>query len=297
MTTDAPPADLHVDEELVARLVAAQHPDLAGDVRLVANGWDNAMFRLGDALAVRMPRRALAVGLMRNEQRWLGELAARVPVPIPAPVRIGRPDPALGYDAPWSIVPWLDGRSALEVPPAGRSDAAPALAAFVTALGIPAPAEAPANPYRGVPLAARDADVRQRLASGKLRDAERLTRVWERAIAASAWSGPALWLHGDLHPANLLLEADGALAGVVDFGDLTAGDPATDLATAWLTFDESARPTFRAEVERHRPTDDATWDRARGWALVVGSAVVDVTDPGTAFGRFGAQVLEQVLLD
>lgn len=295
--TDAPPAEFHVDAALVSRLVAAQHPDLAGDVRLVASGWDNAMFRLGSAWAVRMPRRAAAVELMWNEQRWLGGLAARLPVPIPAPVRNGRPDPALGYEAPWSIVPWLDGRTAVEVDLVERSDAASALAAFVTALGIPAPTDAPANPYRGVPLAARDTDVRARLASGKAREARRLESVWERALAASAWSGPALWLHGDLHPANLLLGPDGALAGVVDFGDLTSGDPATDLATAWLTFDAGARRVFRAEVERRRPTDAATWDRARGWALVIGSAVVDVADPASSFGRFGAVVLEQVLLD
>lgn len=295
--TDAPPADFHVDEALVAALVSAQHPDLAGEVRLVASGWDNAMFRLGEEWAVRMPRRAVAVELMRNEQRWLGALAARLPVPIPVPVRHGRPDPARGYAAPWSIVPWLDGRTALEVDAAGRAVAAPALAAFVTALGVPAPDDAPANPYRGVPLAARDADIRARLDGGEVRDAQRLESVWERALAASAWSGPALWLHGDLHPANLLLAPGSGLAGVVDFGDLTSGDPATDLATAWLTFDEHGRRSFRAEVERRRPTDAATWDRARGWALVIGSAVVDMTDAASSFGRFGAEVLEQVLLD
>lgn len=295
--TTAPPADFHVDEALVSRLVAAQHPEFAGEVRLVASGWDNAMFRLGEAWAVRMPRRAVAIGLMRNEQRWLGGFAARLPVPIPAPVRMGLPDSALGYEAPWSIVPWLDGRSALEIDIAARSDAAPALAAFVAALGVPAPDDAPANPYRGVRLAARDADVRARLAREWMRDAPRLESVWERALVAPVWSGPALWLHGDLHPANLLLDADGALAGVVDFGDLGSGDPATDLATAWLTFDERGRRIFRTEVERRRPTDAATWDRARGWALVIGSAVVDVTDPESSFGRFGARALEQVLLD
>ncbi len=167
----------------------------------------------------------------------------------------------------------------------------------VPALGIPAPADALANPFRGVPLAARDADVRARLKRNKVRDAQRLESVWERALAAPAWSGPALWLHGDLHPANLLLAPEGGLAGVVDFGDLTSGDPATDLATAWLTFDGRGRRSFRAEVERRRPTDAATWDRARGWALVIGSAVVDMTDPASSFGRFGAEVLEQILLD
>ncbi|MFD4422250.1 aminoglycoside phosphotransferase family protein [Agromyces sp. NPDC058484] len=294
---DAPVPDLHVDAVLVARLVAAQHPDLAGPVRLVANGWDNAIFRLGDRYGVRMPRRALAVGLALNEHRWLPQLAPRLPVAIPSPVRVGRPTPELGYEAPWSIVPWLAGESAVGFDAATRGVAAAALAAFVADLGVPAPRDAPANPYRGVPLAARDADVRARLASGRVPGAARLGAVWERALAASVWPGPDVWLHGDLHPANLLLAPSGALTAVVDFGDVTAGDPATDLATAWLTFDVQSRRIFREEIERRRGVDAATWDRARGWALLIASAVVAQAGTSSAFGRMGASALEQVLLD
>lgn len=294
---DAPPPDLDVDEALAARLVAAQHPDLAGPVRLVANGWDNAMFRLGERFAIRMPRRAAAFELMRNEQRWLPLLAHRLPLPIPAPVRAGLPAPELGYDAPWSIVPWLDGASAVEFDAPGRALAATPLAGFVTALGGPAPADAPVNVYRGIPLADRDDTVRARLTGGRVPEGERLVAVWERSLAASEWTGPNLWLHGDLHPTNLLLTPAGSLAAVVDFGDVTAGDPATDLATAWLTFDSDARRVFRTEVERRRATDDATWERARGWALVIASAIVEQAGTTSAFGRVGAHALEQVLLD
>jgi aminoglycoside phosphotransferase (APT) family kinase protein len=296
--TDAPAPDFHVDEALAARLVDAQHPDLAGEVRLVANGWDNAMFRLGDRLAVRMPRRREAVGLMWNEQRWLPGLAPRLPVAVPAPVRNGRPAPELGYDVPWSIVPWFDGASGLVFDAETRGVAVNGLAGFVAELGaIPAPADAPANAYRGVPLEHRDVDVRARLARGRIPEASGLARVWDRALAASAWSGPPVWLHGDLHPHNLLLGPSGALVAVVDFGDITAGDPATDLATAWLTFDDRARRVFRAELEARRGVDEATWDRARGWALVIASAVVDRTGPTGAFGRVASYVLEQVRLD
>ena len=294
---DAPPPDLHVDEALAARLVAAQHPDLAGPVRLVANGWDNAMFRLGERFAIRMPRRVSAVALALNEQRWLPLLAHRLPLPIPSPVRIGRPAPELGYDAPWSIVPWLEGESALEFDAPTRALAATPLAEFVTAIGVPAPPDAPVNVYRGVPLAQRDDTVRARLTGGRVPDGERLVAMWDRALAASVWSGPKLWLHGDLHPTNLLLTPPGSLAAVVDFGDVTAGDPATDLATAWLTFDPAARRVFRAEVERRRATDDATWDRARGWALVIASSIVEQAGTSSAFGRVGAYALDQVLAD
>ena len=296
--TDAPPPDFHVDEALAARLVAAQHPDLAGPVRLVANGWDNAMFRLGERLAVRMPRRREAIGLMWNEQRWLPALAPRLPVSVPAPVRNGRPAPEFDYDVPWSIVPWFDGASGLAFDAETRGVAVNGLAAFVAELGaLPAAADAPANAYRGVPLAHRDDDVRARLARGRIPDAARLVKVWDGALAASASAGPPVWLHGDLHPHNLLLAPSGGLVAGVDFGDITAGDPATDLATAWLTFDARARRVFRAELEARRGVDEATWDRARGWALVIASAVVDRTGPAGSFGSVASYVLEQVQLD
>ncbi|WP_084003645.1 aminoglycoside phosphotransferase family protein [Agromyces aureus] len=294
---DAPEPDLHPDEDLVRRLVASQHPDLVAPVRRVANGWDNVMFRLGDDLAVRMPRREVAIQLALHEQRWLPELAGRLPTPVPAPVRIGRPAPEFGYDVPWSIVPWLPGVSALEFTVPVRDAAAVALAEFVAALGVPARAAAPVSPVRGVPLAVRDESVRARLAAGRVDEPDAVARVWERSLAASVWHGPPVWLHGDLHPGNLLLHDDGALAGVIDFGDLTAGDPATDLATAWFMFGPSGRAAFRRRLEELAEVDAAMWERARGWAVVLATAMVDVTDARSPLGSMGARVLVEVVAE
>lgn len=299
--TDAPEPDILVDERLARDLVAAQHPDLAGPVVLLANGWDNMMFRLGEHHLVRLPRRTVAAGLMLHEQRWLPSIADRVSVPVPAPVRIGRPAPELGFDFPWSILPWFDGVSAADVEPAARAGAASSLANFVAELGVVAPTEAPVNAYRGVPLAERDEVVRGRLGRGLAgthpEKIEALRAVWNRGLAAPEWSGPPVWVHGDLHPANLVLAASGDLAAVVDFGDVCAGDPACDLATAWLAFDASTRAVFRAELGRLRETDAAMWDRARAWALVLGSAIVDTVGTGGRLGRVGVHALDAVLLD
>ncbi|MDJ0789409.1 MAG: phosphotransferase, partial [Myxococcota bacterium] len=80
--TRKPGAEVEVDAALVARLLRAQHPDLAErPLRLLASGWDNLIFRLGEAHVVRLPRRALAAALVANEQRWLPELAERLPLP------------------------------------------------------------------------------------------------------------------------------------------------------------------------------------------------------------------------
>jgi aminoglycoside phosphotransferase (APT) family kinase protein len=307
MPTDAPDADVHVDAELVARLVAAQHPAFAGRVQLVANGWDNAIFRLGEHHAVRMPRRAIGDRLVRSEQRWLPVMAAALPDGVRAPVPVAMGEPGEGYPYRWSITQWFEGVVAASVEPSSRGDAALALADVVVAMGTPAPPEAPENAFRGVPLAERDRVVAERLASGRLEavlpatDAAALAAVWRDALDAPPWAGPPVWVHGDLHPGNLLLEPEptGALrlAAVLDFGDLTSGDTATDLATAWLTFDGAGREAFRARVEAMRSTDAADWTRARGWALAVGSAIVDTIGVGGPIGRIGAHALEQVLAD
>lgn len=300
---DMPAAEVEVHAALVTRLLQEQHPDLLedlhGEVTLVANGWDNALFRLGDSLSVRLPRRAAAAQLVLNEQRWLPELAPRLPVPIPAPVRTGTP--TAYYPWAWSVTPWINGRPADELPPGARAPIAGELAEFMVALHTPAPAGAPHNPVRGVPLDSRSPAVHDRLAGGSIGRAAELVALWQRLTATRAWAGPPLWLHGDPHPANVLLGSDAPgrpprLAAVIDFGDITAGDPATDLAAAWLVFDAEARAAFRRRVQEITPLDDDTWMRARGWALNMGTAIAAHSDDNPRLAAIGAHVLDQVLL-
>ncbi len=264
-----PRHEVEVSDRLVRTLLAAQHRDLA-DLPLVraAQGWDNVTFRLGPELAVRLPARAAAAPLVAHEQRWLSVLAPLVPVPVPVPVRVGRP--GAGYRWPWSVVPWLAGRPADALTPADRDAWAEELAAALAALHQPAPADAPANPFRGVPLAARDAAVRPRLAAHPLRDA--LLRAWRDGLAAPAWDRPPVWLHGDPHPANLLDE-HGHLAGILDFGDVTAGDPASDLGAVWAMFTPSGRARFWDAYAAASPCGSpqlaALAVRARAWAAAL----------------------------
>src|ERR1700722_19743881 len=132
-----PAAEIDISPDLVCRLLAAQHPDLARlPVSVLANGWDNLICRLGDDLLVRLPRRALGARLAEHEQRWLPVRAGRLPLPVPAPVRVGRPD--ANYPWSWSIVPYLPGRTAAEEPP-DPGAAASAMGGFLAALHEPAP--------------------------------------------------------------------------------------------------------------------------------------------------------------
>lgn len=303
---DTPPADIDVDMTLVERLVRQQHPDLVGPLTLAANGWDNALYRLGERLCVRIPRRQLGAALIAGEQRWLPEFARRVRVPIPVPIRVGVPSET--YPWPWSICPWFEGRTAAEVHASERAGLASDLAEFLTELHVEAPTTMPGvdavphNPVRGVALHSRSAAVHERLAGGTIPHADAIRSLWGRIVETPPWSGPPIWIHGDLHPANILLdESDESgpsarLGAVLDFGDLTAGDPATDLAVGWLALDADARSVFRSHLPR-LTSDDDTWQRARGWALNMATAMAAHSDDNPRMAAIGRHALGQVLLE
>jgi aminoglycoside phosphotransferase (APT) family kinase protein len=274
-----PSAEVDVDEALVRALLRDQHPDLARlTLTPLAAGWDNVMYRLGDDLTVRLPRRAASAYLVLHEQRWLPELAAKLPLPVPVPLRIGHP--GAGYPWPWHICPWLPGRPIEHEPPDDLRAVASALGGFLHAIHRPAPPEAPVNPYRGIPLAQRADRLRDGLdLLGEEVDRSRVEAVWDMVVATPPWTSPPVWLHGDVHPLNLLVH-EGALSAVIDFGDLTSGDPASDLAVAWMLFPPLVRRTFRSACG----VDSDTWTRGRGWALALGVAMANGDDRMAAIG-------------
>lgn len=290
-----PEAEIDVDLDLVRRLLERQHPDLAAlPMTIAANGWDNVMVRLGDDLAVRIPRRAVAARLVEHEQQVLPRLASRLPLDVPVPVRVGRPTPF--YPWAWSVVPWRDGAAAAYSPAHERDAWAEQLADVLAALHVPADADAPANPVRGVPLAGRVDAIRARM-TGFARAGE-LRAAFDRDAAAPAYTGTPLWIHGDPHPLNMLCR-DGALTALIDFGDVTAGDPATDLAAAWMTFTARGRAAFIDRYTTMARTGDgadaATWLRARAWAAGMASSMLSASDDHAALAAIGRHTLAQVL--
>ena len=262
---------------LVRALLAEQYPDLADlELREVLGGWDNQQWRLGEDLAVRMPRTERGPELLQKEQTWLPVLAEQLPLPTPVPVRSGAPSER--FEHPWAIVRWVHGEPA-DQSPITAPGSARALADFLAALHQPAPADAPVNPPRGLPLhQAGQVDGLFDLITGSPQ-ATALRAVWDEAVTAPAWQGRPLWLHGDLHPANVVVQ-DGQLAGVIDFGDLCAGDPAWDLSAAWILLPAGAAgPFFHAYAQ----ADKATIIRARGWAVLRALVLIQIG----ANGRFG----------
>ncbi len=289
-TPSGPAADVEVDADLALALVAEQHPDLVAEVRPVAEGWDNVVFRLGRQLAVRLPRRRLGAELVATELEWLPGLAGELPLEVPVPVRAG--EPGCGYPYPWSIVRWVEGDTLLDAGSADPAGVGAALGRFCAALHADAPADAPHNPWRGGPLAERSDRVARGLdrLPGDL-DRSSLSEVWACAVAAPAWTGPPVWVHGDLHPGNVVV-GGGTVVGVIDFGDLTAGDPATDLSVGWMLADRSSR---EALIEAYGGLDEPGWARARGHALAHAVAVLGSAREEDALARCARGALVALL--
>lgn len=306
MSPDKPAAEFSIDVDLVRALVSAQAGDRIPDaatlpLRKVAEGWDSEIWRLGDAYAVRLPRRELAAPLVLNEQRVLPAIAGSLaPIGIRVPEPVVRGVPAGAYPWAWSVVPWIEGERGLDVPRTGRGGWADQLAEALAVLHTDAPADFPVNPVRGGPLADRDAAFTERLAA--LREtrtlddtsAGRLADVWRSGLDAPPWARRPVWIHGDLHPGNLVSRG-GRLAGIIDFGDVTAGDPAYDLGVAWLAFDAPARARFIAAARGKY--DAATWRRAHAWAAAVVLMLLVHSDDNPDYFALGRDALAQVLAD
>jgi len=291
-----PPAEAPIDIALVRALLKEQHPDLAALPLVDAGeGWDNRTFRLNKDLAVRLPRRAASAPLIEHEQRWLPLLAPHLPLPIPSPIRIGRA--GCGFPWSWSVTRWLPGETAPVAPPLDEHAAASTLARFLRALHRPAPHDAPQNPWRGVPLDARDTLLREHLAAiaGQV-DHVAVIETWERLRATKPWKRAAVWIHGDLHSGNLLVR-DGRLSGVLDFGDVAAGDPATDLSVGWMLLRGSARETFRdLTCGAGGWLDGDTWTRARAWALALGAAHLANAGANDRLAPVAAATVDEAIL-
>jgi aminoglycoside phosphotransferase (APT) family kinase protein len=303
---DKPAAEFAIHPALVRALLAAQATDRIPDaasltLEKVAEGWDSEVWRLGRDHAVRLPRRELAAPLVRHEQRVLPGIAARLEplgVHVPAPLVAGVP--ACGYPWAWSVVPWIEGERGLDVPRAARSGWAGSLAAALVALHVDAPVDHPVNPVRGGPLAERAAAFEDRLATVRALDiidgptATELEAVWREGLRTAPWERRAVWIHGDLHPGNLVSH-HGHLAGIIDFGDVTGGDPAYDLAVAWLAFDAGGRSAFRAATGGRY--DTSTWRRAHAWAAAVTLMLLVHSDDNPDYADLGKDAAAEVVAD
>lgn len=270
--------EIRSDVRLVRQLLTAQFPQWAKlPITLVQSmGTDNALYRLGTDMCVRLPRISHAVELIGKEERWLPQFAPSLPLLIP--VLLGKGNPSVIYPWHWAIYSWLEGDDASMRHITDLPHAAIALAQFLRALQQIDIAGGPPS-RRGVPLAMLDnATCRAIEALQGVVDTKAVTAAWQDCLNAPVWEKPPVWIHGDLLPANLLVR-QGKLSAVIDFGCLGIGDPACDLIVAWSVFTAGTRDIFRTTLA----VDDATWMRGRGWALSIALIILPYykdTNPG-----------------
>ena len=259
--------EVDTDVTLVRRLLAAQFPRWADlpiePVRPF--GTDNANYRLGDDMVVRLPRRERTSRTLEKERQWLPRLAPLLPLAVPVPLAAGMPGE--GYPFTWSVYTWLRGENATGERISDRGQLATDLAEFIAALQRIATTDGPPpgehNFFRGEPLARRDVETRAAIAAldGKI-DVDAVSAAWEEALRSPEWQRAPVWVHGDLDARNLLV-ANGRLSAVIDFGGLGVGDPACDVMVVWKVLTADTRHIFRTALA----VDEATWARSRGWAL------------------------------
>ena len=269
-STGTPISEIEIDIALVSDLLK-QHPDLMHlPLQLLDSGWDNVMYRLGDYLSVRLPRRQAAAKLIEHEQIWLPQIADRLTISVPVPYRRG--EPTANYPWRWSILPWLTGitadREPLDINQANN------FALFLRSLHLPAPCDAPSNLVRGVPLIQRANIIKQRIQRLEKKTnliTKNIQDIWHQALNTPI-EVETKWLHGDLHPGNILVE-NGVIVGIIDWGDITSGDIATDLASIWMLFkDRDARQQAIAQYSM----SEKTLQRAKGWAIYFAITLLEV---------------------
>ena len=284
--------EIDIDEQLVARLVATQFPQLADlPIRaLRSTGTVNAIYRLGDDLCARLPRVSWWARDLEKELTWLPKLAPYVSLRVPEPVAWGQPEG--GYPFPWAIYRWIEGQPYRDDLLHDEGEAAAALAQFVLELRRIDPRSAPRGGRR--PLRELDAPTRAAIeASCGVIDSEAAAAAWTSALQAPEWDGTPMWIHADLLRPNLLVES-GRLSAVIDFGSVGVGDGAADVIAAWSVFGPSGRAAFRAALT----VDDGTWNRARGYALHQAVLIIPYyaqTNP--EFVALAKRTVEQLLAD
>ena len=259
---------MDITRELGKKLIAEQFPEYSNltitDVE--KQGHDNRTYRLGDTMLIRLPTDESYALKVPKEQDLLPQLAKRLSVSIPSPIKMGKPSAVYSY--PFSIYKWLPGKSInlLTLSEHQKEQLAYDLAKFLKELqairDVDGPTPGQHNWWRGDHVSVYDKGAREQIAElAELIDASKARALWDQACVTK-WTKLPVWVHGDFAIGNMLME-DGKLSAVIDFGGMAMGDPACDLVIAWTYLSGKAREIFIAEMNM----DQETWLRARAWAL------------------------------
>ena len=281
-------AEHEVDAALAKRLIDSQFPELSpASIEFVGNGWDNTVFRVNADFTFRFPRRKLGVECMINELRVMPHVGNRLPIPISAPIYEGKPSET--FDAPFAGYRWLPGRVASYANMSDEQYDANAGRLGVFLRELHAIGKEEAKRFGAEPDAIRRFDLPYRRAqlTERLNEIESLNIIddlspWRRLVERIEPLREArqqCLVHGDLYAHQVLVDEQGNITGIIDWGDVHLGDPAVDLAAGFMLFSPAARQRF---IDAYGGADADTLNLARFRALYHTAATVtyahDVND-------------------
>ncbi len=267
-------SEIKLEEEEAFALIKNQFPELQPKkITLLGSGWDNTAYLIDDRIVFRFPRRQIAVPFLEHEACMLPKIASRLPLAIPVPKWIGKPSQQ-GY--PWPFVGYelLKGITACKanLKEDQRSRSAEPLARFLKCLHSIPIAEATAchlptddlgrlTVSKVLPQITKNLDELSLL--GLIESPQTFDPLLEKAQHLRAPHSTTI-VHGDFYVRHLIVNENHELAGVIDWGDMSIGDPAIDFAIAHSFLPDNAQDTFR---KCYGPIADDTWSLARFRAL------------------------------
>jgi aminoglycoside phosphotransferase (APT) family kinase protein len=256
-----------IDADIVGAMISGQFPEYSHEPieRLGTIGTVNAIFRIGSSVAARFPLRRAdpieCVNLLRSEAAAMTEFAEHSPFATPQPIGIGKPGPR--YPMPWAVQSWIEGDIATQDGLASSTTFALDIANLIASLRM---ADTKGRHFNGQGRGGNLPDHDDWMSiclknSEGLLDVSRLRRKWAH-LRELPPCGLALMNHGDLIPANILVQGE-RLVGVLDCGSFGPADPALDLVAVWHLLDRDQRETVRL----HLRSSKIEWKRGAAWAF------------------------------
>ena len=286
--------EFEIDEQLVRSLIKTQCPQWSelSLQKIASSGTDNALFRLGQDLVVRLPRLIGADSNVNKEYLWLPQLASFLNIPISVPLFKGHATDF--YPSTWMISQWNSGSNPIFEVENEYGELAKDLAQFLNQFHQIPLTHGPKS-RRGLALSVVDDEMRMSIAQlDEECDTKRITKIWDSALLISGWHKKAVWVHGDFLPGNILIQ-NNRLSAVLDFSDVGMGDPACDCVIAWALLNNKSRSIFKNHL---KDIDENTWIRGRAWALSIAVIMLPYykhTNP--VLVALASRVIDQVLSD
>ena len=291
--TAMPDAEVSIDLAMVRELIAVQAPHWAHEeINYLATGWDNEVYRLGDTLLIRLPRRQVGEDIGVKERRWLPQLAQDSGVDIDLVIFEGQPTSS--YPFTFSICPYVPGISAARLNRKERDEYAQEFSGLLKALHQPANSKEPRSDFRGCALSQVDERTREQISTLDLPLQSAALELWQEALDAEVYGGSPVWLHGDPHPSNTVVDGEepSLTVSLIDYGDLCVGDPASDLGMCWMHF--SSAGIGQAFEAYGIAVGSPMWRRARGWGLRYAMMTVNL-GADDLLGIVGRETLNSLL--